>query len=100
MIAEDENEVRERGGWEEEDAERYAIAVEVAQIVDLLGKAARAAIIAIEQGVKIGGAGLDERVGTDPDQPEAGGAVGLALEQMAGGAEHGLRQPARIGKAA
>src|SRR3954464_983860 len=72
----------------------------LAKVVYRFGEAARAPVLILEQGRQVGGTGSDERVGADPDEPEAGGAVGLAIEQMASGAEQRLRHPARVGKAA
>src|SRR6266849_5745479 len=56
-------------------------AMALAQRVDRLGQPAGTARLRIEQGRQIGFGGIDEPVGADPDQPEAGDAVGFALEQ-------------------
>src|SRR6202041_2649212 len=66
-----------------------AAAVAALDVVERLFEPARLAVFPVEEGRQIGGVGIDQRVGADPDQAESGRAVGLRGEQVAGGGEQG-----------
>src|SRR5207247_4129321 len=76
------------------------VAVAAADVVDRRLDLAWPAIVPVEQRRQIGAGAGYQRVGADPDQAEAGRAVGLAGQEATGGAVERVGELRWIGEAA